>query len=425
VNRHADLLRSLAVTQCPACLGAEFAETRFVAAFVTEAYADYGMRDRLRASRGFCPEHTRLVLRQPQASWVLQIVYADVVRAAVARRSTFERRDAAGECPLCASRTGMVLSWLRVLVETLGVPAIATAYREMGGLCVAHARAAVGMADRRAAQVIVAVLIEGLAGMSSDAAPGPPLIGPDPDADVRYALRRQLGGIDRVLQPRERTRPILEGLAERVAIDACPVCLAGGLGERVAVSWLQEESIRDPDALASDGLWLCARHLHDAWWEDETSAVALGALVRGRELGELTRLRAQLAARRLLMRSVIKTFVRGPICFVCAATALAEEREAALLVAALHDRPTMARFEGSHGVCLYHVPVADCEPVRRVLSARLAVLEWELEEAGRQAAWPARHEVARSTGCAWRRAPGVLDGRAFLGGPAVVVPPPP
>jgi hypothetical protein len=53
---------------------------------------------------------------------------------------------------------------------------------------------------------------------------------------------------------------------------------------------------------------------------------------------------------------------------------------------------------------------------RRVLAARLAVLAWELEEAGRKERWDARHEPRGAEGTAWLRAAAQLDGRTFLGG---------
>ena len=53
-----------------------------------------------------------------------------------------------------------------------------------------------------------------------------------------------------------------------------------------------------------------------------------------------------------------------------------------------------------------------------VLSARLSVLAWELDEAERKERWDARHEICGPESGAWRRAPAALDGRVYLGVPA-------
>ena len=101
--------------------------------------------------------------------------------------------------------------------------------------------------------------------------------------------------------------------------------------------------------------------------------------------------------------------------------ATAESRTTALLTAALEDAATAALYETSHGVCLRHAARVPPGPhagiIRRVLRARLHMLNWELEEAGRKAGWAARYELKGDEMTAWLRAPAALDGRAFLSAP--------
>ena len=102
--------------------------------------------------------------------------------------------------------------------------------------------------------------------------------------------------------------------------------------------------------------------------------------------------------------------------------ATAEEREASLLLAALHDELTARAYAASHGLCLRHVLALGGEAgaalPRQVLRGRLKVLEWELQEAGRKGNWSVRYERMGDERTAWRRVPGYLDGRVFLGGPS-------
>lgn len=81
---------------------------------------------------------------------------------------------------------------------------------------------------------------------------------------------------------------------------------------------------------------------------------------------------------------------------------------------------TRAAYYESHGLCLRHALARPDPTVREVLTARLGVLAWELDEGGRKSAWSSRHEGRGDETTAWLRAPVQLDGHAFLGAPPPV-----
>jgi hypothetical protein len=102
-----------------------------------------------------------------------------------------------------------------------------------------------------------------------------------------------------------------------------------------------------------------------------------------------------------------------------------EERTKALLAAGLEDPSMALAYEESRGVCHRHARGFAGRPAHSVITTRLCaglgVLAWELGEAGRKVAWPARHEPAGAEATAWLRVLAQLDGRVFLGLPGAAV----
>lgn len=91
-------------------------------------------------------------------------------------------------------------------------------------------------------------------------------------------------------------------------------------------------------------------------------------------------------------------------------------------------RPVYARaYENVHGLCLRHTLAADsgraASFLRGQLRVRLSELDWEIAEAARKQRWDARHERAGPERSAYRRLAALIDGRTFLGGPAIEVMP--
>ena len=111
--------------------------------------------------------------------------------------------------------------------------------------------------------------------------------------------------------------------------------------------------------------------------------------------------------------------MHGLDCFVCHASAVADAREMSLLHVALGNRRLSEQFARSHGVCIRHALRTENATIRDVAATRLRVLRWDLDEAGRKSAWPTRFEASGGEVDAWRRAPTLLHGRVYLGGPPI------
>lgn len=120
-------------------------------------------------------------------------------------------------------------------------------------------------------------------------------------------------------------------------------------------------------------------------------------------------------------RRAVDLFARASTsCPACRALASTEQRQLELLLRGLQDTPTAAAYETSHGVCFRHaLALNPSSPLlRNVVSARLALLGWELDEASRKRSWSLRHEPTGPETSAWFRTPAAIDGRSYLGGVA-------
>jgi hypothetical protein len=435
-------LRLLESPGCPACRAGATAEERWVFAFVTEHYGAPATLAELGRALGFCPSHSRPLLARVEAPWVMRTAYAAVVAAALERLNGARAAPPPAACPLCRSRRTSEHATIAFLTEALARRPVSEAYRAAGGFCLPHAVIALGRARAAEALVVADTLIEALGAADGEATLVERLAGRDPDRAARRALRARLGPPPPACDAAHARQSATAALRARLRVAACPTCLAVGRAEQRYLAWLAREQRRDPGALAAEGLWLCATHLHDLLEEDAAAAGWVAALARFRVQGELWRLRAVLsrpdghtplgrlrAAARALVPSrsravaaAVAPVVRERPCAACHAARTTEEREAALVVAALHDGPLARRYERAHGLCARHVlALADSSRTSlpaRVLDARLRLLAWELEEAGRKSGWSARHEPAGAERTAWCRAAALLDGRVFLGAPA-------
>ena len=58
-----DLREALAQPGCALCKLVSLTVDRYLEALLWESVNDYGLRDRIRRARGFCPEHSRSLRR--------------------------------------------------------------------------------------------------------------------------------------------------------------------------------------------------------------------------------------------------------------------------------------------------------------------------------------------------------------------------
>jgi hypothetical protein len=418
-NRRAETLGWLEVAGCPACRLRDRETTRWLDSFAGEHHADLEVIAALRASRGFCPAHTRRLLANTSASWLLGTVYGDVLPAAAAELAT-RPGSAPAPCPACLAADGAaerVFSQLRSdLVDT----SVRAAYEAHGGLCLPDAFSLCAAASAPAAGFVLAVARRGLDAEN----PLEVLAGDDGDAVHRDRLRssernrvveRYRGGVGQ-RRPRER-------LVALLGDEACPVCASAARQLFEHLDWLV--SVPAADARAEE-LLLCAAHLHDVRAADSEAgrraAVATAEALRGR----LDRLVERLGARsgdwskpdRTTAEAVVAVAALS-VCRVCASIEQGVRRGSEMLVAMLGDPAVGAAFSSSHGVCVRHAhgwsDLATAPQIRQTATLRLAELGFDLAEAQQKSVWWNRYETRGAEATAWQGAPEILDSWVYLG----------
>ena len=135
---------------CPVCRYADEAGDRYLAWFALEGHADAATVTRLCSSLGMCARHTRGLMSQPGAARRLTAVYRYVVEAA--RDLLSGRAASIDACPACEHDRGAVGRALDTLLDGLADNLVRDRYRELGGLCIPHLRAAWTRGDHRVAR---------------------------------------------------------------------------------------------------------------------------------------------------------------------------------------------------------------------------------------------------------------------------------
>lgn len=386
---------------CPVCRYAGESAVRYLAWFALEGHADAVTVTRLCASLGACPRHTRGLMSQPGAPRRLTALYRDLVHAASDRLAGRAARLAG--CPACAHDDGAAGRALETLLEGLADGLVRDRYRELGGLCIPHLRAASARGDQRLIGWLVRTMTAGVT-----ACPAGPawLAGSRDDADVRVALREALPAV------------ALPGSG------TCAACLAAGRSEQAHLADLAGRGDRGgPDRR----LLLCAGHLRDLAVQARRPGVAplmawqacclAAALIRpasppGRNPGGP-------AGWPWLRRRRGASLDDCPVCLASAAAAqLAVDDLRARLRAAIPGGP-----DGQAPLCVRHLlRLKAADPWAGQVTAPSAIdradqLAAELEAAFGKGTWAHRHEARGPEMTAWRRAAAFLDGGVFCGSP--------
>lgn len=452
---------------CPVCRFAGENERQFFVWFLLEKYTELETIVRLRAALGMCPAHSRRLLALADDS-TLTSIYQDVVTAALARLGG---KGGEGRCPACDDVAWATGYASRSVLAALAEPPVAAAYEAAGGLCLPHLLGTLVQPRPELLPILLRVLGDRLKAEDREAGLLALLGGGDPDAPVRKRLRERLPDDEAVESFAGRRPTAADRLRQSLRVNACPVCLAAGRMERRYLAWIRQERVESAAQLGLEVAGLCPVHLHDLAALDPPAAAWLARVKRELWLGELQRLEARLrvlpaatlrdrlralpaclrplgaterarrwealrSAARLVRARVFGSRRRAldlalaPVrrtqdCGACRAVATAEQRETALLLAALADRPLARAYERTHGLCVHHLlrlpPGARAAIPRRLGRARLGLLAWELEESVRKVSWSVRYESRGTEATAWLRAPALLDGRVFLGGPPVAL----
>lgn len=155
-----DLMADLRKPGCPACHGANRSAWRYIDGLLWESVNDPGTRARLRASLGFCREHSLMaisVASAQSASLGMAILYEDLLRyaeRALAREARERSKRGRGRratprprCPVCESAEGHAGNYMAILAvaEPDSAPARGIA-RHGHGLCLPHAMQGVAVA---------------------------------------------------------------------------------------------------------------------------------------------------------------------------------------------------------------------------------------------------------------------------------------
>jgi hypothetical protein len=451
------LLAALGEDGCPICRDLADHDRSYFFWFFNEHYAEPHTLDALTRSLGFCVEHGTELARSTMGSSQLAVVHAALVRrtrlalveSTASRGHRGPARMALGRsdpCPVCRAREASAQRaafWLPRLIEHAPT---AERYGQPGLLCRPHLGLVLPHVGAQTCERLLIVhgaamraALESLMELSAHLA----RLGREGHADLEKALLPSLRlaiGHDRApgipLTPEALAAapgprdPVGDLLRSAGQMEACPVCLEMRRAWLEWACWLREAAT-PPDPL-DDRLPTCASHVWPIVRAGGTSLAlaaarqalraALGPIesadrvlhpppVRSpdRGLARLRRAVREPRARRRLAREIMAREVPCPVCWRLAGAA---DGTLTLLFAVLEDRHHRAVVERGYGLCLRHYaralaldPPAPARAVlRALLAARLAPLEWELEECLRKSGWDARPEATGTEGSAWRRA---------------------
>lgn len=413
--------------RCPACVHLAEAERSFFSWFGHENYGSPELRRQIRAGRGMCPAHSRRSTDELNAGPVMTTVMQEALAGALQH---LRGEGPRGGCVVCESLGGAAEYISHVVSDSLSSASNARLYREHGGMCLPHVVqvASVATPPPETVKLIAERLLASLG-----AARGETVLhllgGTDDDASRRFRWRHRLP-----FAPSGRST--LERLAGVLALDACPVCLAGGLAEQRYLLWLGERADQPAGPVGDDPGELCAAHAHDAALSgpdaahDSLERKRTGVLLRLHQLvdglGDLPAPRGRRRSRTGSTAGVAEALRPLHACPACRARNAAERSELELLAAATALAPIRRCYEDSHGMCVRHALSLPAGPLaelaQRHTAGRTPVLAWEVNETARKYAWQYRHEPPGPEQDAWLRALVHIDGRVFLGAPAPSLP---
>ncbi|MGH2894458.1 MAG: hypothetical protein ACRDPM_14520 [Solirubrobacteraceae bacterium] len=408
---------------CPACTSMADAEGSYFRWFANESYSSPEVLAQLRAGMGMCPAHSRRLVEETGSGAVATIVLREAL--AGARQRLGADSGETGPCPVCATLILRSDSVAPMVVRALGRDTDLERYAAHDGLCLEHMRALAPVTPPSIAKLVAEQLLARVRDNREDRVVTL-LAGEDDDLTRRAGCRRRL--------PCQDTGgSTMDGLRALLAIDACPLCFAAGQRERRYLAWLLEQARAGDHSLHIEPGVPCAAHLHDLAGEDPAAARVLIDRKRATTITGLQQLLDHLAAvppptgRRRRRRDEeppqpVDTLTPNHQCPACRARGVAEARQRDLLAAALELGSIRRLYEASHGLCVRHCrqrqPEAVARVAHRVVNARVAVLDWEVQEVSRKYAWACRDEPKGPEQNAWLRALGQIDGRVLLGGPA-------
>jgi hypothetical protein len=455
------MLGALRFDGCPVCRDLRAHDRSYFFWFFNENYFESHTLDGLTRSWGFCRGHAATLTRQAGGAYALAAVHRFLVvrlRAVLARMLGQSPRAEGTEvtlltadlCPPCRSRRESAARGIFWVARLLRDPQHADRYAQPGLLCLPHLQGLIPWISRPVLDRLLSLhadalrsAIKSLDGVQVER-DGNAEPAPDTEDAVGRMVRLVAGDQGAVgfpslgdAQPSSGTRDPIAELLEVVRWGGrCPVCSAARQAWIEWVRWL-DGAIADGQVV-DDLLPTCPEHVSAFV---QVGRQALGVATASRALSvALSRLEeasktlrspmphyparpvAQLveavAGPRRRERQARAGLVREAHCPACRRLDVAEERTLALLFALAGDRAHRPDIERGYGLCAPHfrraLALEPPEDVRQGLieieAAKLARLEWELDEAMRKVGWEYRPEATGTETGAWRRALMKLSG---------------
>jgi len=417
-----ELERLLTEPGCPVCRYVAETERSFFSWFEIESYTSVEVQRQLRAAMGMCPAHARRLIDGVGEGHIMTVVMREALAGA---RSAVREDSQIGLCAACVAVASGSNRARTLLLHGLQDPSLARRYRQHAGICLVHLLDVVPVAPASTLKQLTERLLGSLNEGAGAALIGL-LAGSDADASRRGAWRERLPEPPTVGSTVER-------LADRLQIDACPVCLAAGVAGRDYLRWFVASSAEGEPSLSNDPGEFCAKHLHDVALADPAvgSNQAVGHK-RAARVAQLELFLARLAATPTPSRrgrratsdaldDARRNILASPYCAVCHAREGIQRAQHELVAASLGLAVVRERYERSHGLCVRHARQFADGPAARFArehaGARLAVISWEVQETARKYACAYRHEAEGPERDGWLRGLAQIDGRVFDGGP--------
>lgn len=392
----------LAGPGCGICRYAAESSGQYLSWFAVEAHADPATINRLCASLGMCPGHTRTLISQPGAATRLTPVYQCVMRAAQVTLGA--RRPRLEPCPPCKHDEAVTYRAVDIIADWVAEGARADSTGSpQGRLCMPHMRALAAKAQRRVSRRLARAVAEH--------APGGPA-----------SLDELAGGMDHDVGTRARLRAALPPAGD-LPPWTCRICLTGARGELGSLAAAAGTTATAPSTGGRIAGPLCPAHLRDTAVIQPEDAPSVLAVEFARQAEELHRLASwpRLRHHRGQGRRGARGLAGEPgRCPACHARDHAMQQELERYQMGL----SMGRSKPGGALCARHVlSLRDAGPAAgHAAAARARSLAAELGEAFDKGTWRRRHEPKGPEATAWLRAAAFLDGRVFGGGPPPGVP---
>lgn len=123
---------------CPVCALMEKSARKWMEWFIYERVSDPKTRFKLRDSRGFCPDHARLML-DLGSPLPVAIVYSDLIRLVTGDlKSKWPAPKKKAECPGCIEEATFEGVYLSAIADNFGDPEMRKGILEGRSLCLPH-----------------------------------------------------------------------------------------------------------------------------------------------------------------------------------------------------------------------------------------------------------------------------------------------